>query len=916
MRHLLLALALLAPGRPGRAQESQSSPQSLSQVQPPAGFVTLESVTSPQGALATNVTVDMKNQPRVAILAEIARQANLSYVADRALPGMAASVTLTVSRVPARTAVLRLFAGTSLRVMVSPSGQLVVARAATPGAPLEEAAPASDRNERLSGFVRSQASGEVLRRATIRVDDDAQIRQTNEEGFYALVLSAGAHRLRIRALGYAPLDTTIQITSRLQLDFALRTQEAVLSTVQVQASREDRTDLDPQSPQMSVLKIDMKTARSVPPMLGEVDPVRTLTLLPGVSTTSDASTAFSVRGGGADQNLILLDESTIYNPSHILGFLSTFNADAIDDVMLYKGAIPSRFGGRLSSVVDIRQRDGNREKFTGSASIGLLASRALLEGPLPLLRGSWMVAARRSYADAFLGLSSDSSLKSTTAYFYDLNAKANFALGRNGTVIASGYMGRDELAQRREGFGVGWGNRATTLRWNQAIGGRLYSKVTGAWSDYDYKVGFRMDPHDSVRWVAGIQSSDIKVDETFQLTASQKIEFGGEWTRNIFKPGKVQTYGDALNARSTEVEPRYSITRAAYIAHELELGSRIGIQYGLRFADFARVGQATRYSYRNGLPVVYNPGLGRYEPGTLVDSSTVKKGAAMTSYSGVEPRASMRFSLTDNQSLKLSYARTQQFLQLISNRNSVTPLDVWEPAGPFVKPQVADQYALGWARNWNGYELSAETYYKTAENVVDFVDGADVILNPRLETILVQGLGRAYGLELFARRSTGRLTGWGSYTLGRAEQRFRAAGTQNGGINRGQWYPTPFDKTHNFTLVGVWQWKPNWTIGSTFSLASGLPVTLPSSRYFVDGILVPEYSARNGSRLPLYHRLDLSATRTFGRGELQFGVLNAYNRFNAQALRVRQRATNPLESEAVQSSIFGLVPSINYIFRF
>jgi hypothetical protein len=341
------------------------------------------------------------------------------------------------------------------------------------------------RRERVAGYVRSVASGEVVRTAVIRVDASAQVRQTNEEGFFALVLPVGPHRLRVRAIGYAPLDTTIAVNGRLELTLRLRTQATLLQAVKVQATREERADLDPAVPQMSVVRLSMAAAKAAPPVLGEVDPLRTLTLLPGVSTTSDASTAFSVRGGSVDQNLILLDESTIYNPSHIFGFLSTFNADAIDNVTLYKGGIPPRFGGRLSSVVDVRQRDGNREEFAGSASIGLLSSKVLLEGPMPAKRGSWIVAARRSYADAFLPLASDTSVRDSRAYFYDLNAKAQFNIGTTGALIASGFMGRDLLGLSNAGFGATWGNRATALRWNQSFGGRLFSKVSGTWSDYD-----------------------------------------------------------------------------------------------------------------------------------------------------------------------------------------------------------------------------------------------------------------------------------------------------------------------------------------------------------------------------------------------------------------------------------------------
>jgi len=774
------------------------------------------------------------------------------------------------------------------------------------------------RRARVSGYVRSLASGEVVRGATLRVDADAQVRQTNEEGFFALVLPVGSHRVRVRAIGYAPLDTSIVVTERLELTLRLRPQEKVLQAVQVQAKRDERADLDPAAPQMSVVRLDMAAARAAPPVLGEVDPLRTLTLLPGVATTSDASTAFSVRGGGIDQNLILLDESTIYNPSHILGFLSTFNADAIDNVTLYKGGIPARFGGRLSSVVDIRQREGNREEFEGTASVGLLSSKLLLEGPVPGKRGSYILAARRSYADAFLPLASDTTIRDSRAYFYDLNARAQVNLGTTGALIASGFMGRDLLAAQNAGFGATWGNRATALRWNQAFGGRLFSKISGAWSDYDYKLGLRAEPNDSATWVASIVSADLRIDETWQMTANQRLSVGGEITRNIFRPGRFSPVGDTAgsSSRTREVEKRLGVSRAAFVNWEMDVGTRLGLQAGLRYADFARVGEGTRYRYANDAPLVWNPALGRYEPGVLVDSSRVPRGTRMAFYDGVEPRATVRFSLTPQHSLKASYARTQQFLQLVSNTNSPTPLDVWEPAGPFIRPQVADQYAFGWTGQYRGVELTAETYWKRARNVADYIDGVDVFLNPRLETMLVQGEGRAYGLELFARRAEGRFSGWASYTLARAEQRFPAPGTTNGGISGGRWYASPFDKTHNLSLVGSWLWKPKWRVGSTFLLASGLPATLPRARYWVDGFLVAEYGDRNSSRLPLYHRLDLSLTRQYRRGELQFGLINAYNRFNAQSLRVQQRNDNPLAAEAVQTSIFGIIPSLSYAFRF
>jgi hypothetical protein len=691
----------------------------------------------------------------------------------------------------------------------------------------------------------------------------------------------------------------------------------------VQAAKsDDRPDLDPKTPDMSVVRLDLAATRLMPPLLGEVDPIRTLTMLPGVTTASDATTAIVVRGGGADQNLVQLDEATVYSPSHILGFISTFNADAIDDVTLYKGAIPVKFGGRLSSVVDVRQREGNANEFEGKASIGLLSSRAIVEGPLiAKQRGSWMLAARRSYADLFTALASDSNVRQSRAYFYDVNAKASLRLGQTGSLMLSGYAGRDNFNQAAQRFGAGWGNVSATLRWNQAFANRLFSKVSATVSEYDYLIRFTFAAIESAKFNATIGSASVRVDESLQLSNTQRLEFGGELIDHRFSPGTVGPRGaDTTKVRRRSIETRHGYMGALYLGHEAELGARLAVRYGVRWAGFDRIGRGTRYFYENDAPVRFNNTLQRYEPGRLVDSASVGAGESIARYGGWEPRASLRVSLTPQHSLKASYARTQQFVQLVSNSNAPTPLDIWEPVGQYIRPQTADQAAIGYSGQWREYEFTAESYYKRARNVVDYLEGSDIALNNRLETALVQGVGRAYGLELFVRRTRGRNRGWVSYTLGRSEQRFpvprNAGATRGGGVNDGRWYPTPFDKTHNLSIAGLRDLNQKWVLGSTFSLATGLPITLPQSRFMMDGFVLPLYGPRNAARLPLYHRLDLNLTRTLRRGELQFGVLNAYNRFNAQSLRARFDQNTTYTTEAVQTSIFGIIPSINYVFRF
>jgi len=773
---------------------------------------------------------------------------------------------------------------------------------------------------RLSGYVRSLASGEVIRRAEVLADDGAVRVESNEEGFYSVLLPTGTRRIRIRAIGFTPLDTALTVTANLSRDFRLAARKVTLASVTVQAdAKGDRPDLDPRTPDMSVVRLDMRAIKLLPTVLGEPDPIRSLTLLPGVNMSSDASTAISVRGGAADQNLFLLDEATVYNPSHILGFLSTFNADAVDNFTLYKGAIPARFGGRLSSVVDVRQREGNANEFVGSASIGLLASKGTLEGPLPKRVGSYMIAARRSYADLFAPLASDTAIRDVRAYFYDLNAKANVRIGTSGALLLSSYLGRDRFTGGTD-FGAGWGNRATTLRWNQAFANRLFSKVTLAAGTYDYRIDVITGLDDSLTWRSQIRSLDAKIDQTLYLSPTNTLEFGAQFTSQRIRPGDLIPNAGTATFRARRIQPRQALLPALYLGQELQLGPRVSVRYGLRYASYARQGAATIYQYRNGAPVVWNESLSRYEAGVVSDSTLYAAGSSVSSAGGFEPRISGRVMLGESSSIKASYARTQQFLLLVSNTNSVSPLDVWEPAGPYIAPQRADQYALGYSANRFGYELSVEGYWKRASNVVDFIDGSDVLLNPRVETQMVQGSGRAYGLELLLRRTAGTTTGWVSYTLARSEQRFpvpeRSGGSTTGGINGGAWYPSPFDKTHNLSVVVLRPLGRKWTMGSTFMLATGLPTTFPGARYTIDGLLVTEFGPRNGGRLPLYHRLDLNATRQFRRGELQFGVLNAYNRFNAQSLRFRQQVANPRVTEAVQTSIFGIVPSVAYAFHF
>jgi hypothetical protein len=754
----------------------------------------------------------------------------------------------------------------------------------------------------------------VIRSAQVSVAGGGGRAETNVDGFYVLSLTPGTHSIQVRAVGYEPQVDTLTLAGSTSRDFALVPRPYQLSEVTVAAAA-DTSDVDPATTEMSTARLEARLIKLVPVVLGEVDPIRALTLLPGVTTVSDFSTGFSVRGGGADQNLILLDESVIYNPAHVFGFFSVFNGDAVDDVKLYKGAIPARYGGRLSSVLDVHQREGNAKEFEGNATLGLLASRLSAEGPLPGRAGSYLVAGRRTYADLFLKLSSDPDLNQNVAYFYDLNLKTNVRLGATGSLMVSGYFGRDrfKVADR---FSAGWGNAAGTLRWNQAFGNRLFSKVGLTVSNYDYNLEFLGVGRD-LAWTSRIGGADLRLNETYHVANGNILEFGGELTWHQIDPGSIRPVGDSP-VIPLDLQRRRGIAPAAHLSHEIDLGSSVSLRYGVRYAGFRRVGPGTTYRYAGGAPLVYDPTLGRYQRGLVVDSTRHPGGTTIGSFGGLEPRVALRVGVSGTASLKASYSRTRQYLHLISNTNSPTPVDIWEPVGPYLEPQLSDQVALGYSTTWGErrYELSIEAYFKRLARVTDFIDGADLALNDRLETEMLQGNGRAYGLELFGRKQGGRLTGWISYTLSRSERRLAGVSPADPGINGGRYYPSPYDKTHDLSVVGFYPMSRTWTLGGTFILASGLPATFPRSRYQYAGLLMLEYGDRNANRLPAYHRLDLTATRSWGGKELQLGIYNLYNRFNAQSIFFRAAENDPLRSEAVQTSVFGIVPSVSFSFRF
>ncbi|MEP2237215.1 MAG: TonB-dependent receptor [Maribacter sp.] len=772
----------------------------------------------------------------------------------------------------------------------------------------------------LSGSIAESSSNETLIGVTVAIPELSTGVTTNEYGFYSISLPEGTYKVLISYLGFEDIIQEIELTENRRIDFLLEEEAEQLEEVVV---TENVEKMDIRKPQMSVNTLSVGTIKKIPVILGEADVIKSILLLPGVTNAGEGASGFNVRGGAADQNLILLDEAIIFNSSHLFGFFSVFNPDAIKDVKLYKGGIPARYGGRVSSVLDIFQKEGNSKEFKMNGGIGAVASRLLIEGPIKKDKAAFLIGGRASYAHLFLPLFDVDN----TAYFYDLNTKLNYRLNDKNNIFLSGYFGRDVFGIN-DSFVNTYGNTVGNFRWNHLFSDKLFSNLSLIYSDYYY--GLKLD-FVGFNWNSGIRNFNIKYDLKHYATDKLQINYGVNNVYYQFNPGKIEPSNAESGIVEEQLIQKYANEFAAYVDFEHRVTDNLSLGYGLRFSHFTRLGQDELNVYADNNPVEFDPLLLIYKEADPIDVINPGRGTTLSNFSNFEPRASLSYTLNETSSIKASYTRLAQYLHLLSNTSSPTPLDVWTPSGPFTKPQLLDQYAFGYFKNINDgdYSFETEAFYKDVQNRIDYIDGANLIANNAIEQVILNGEARAYGLEVLLRKNEGKLQGWLAYTLSKSEQRTpgRTSTSDNGrsnietGINFGDWYNTPYDKTHDVSMFLSYDLNEKWSFGGNFTYQTGQPTNYPIGQFEFENLTVPYYGLRNTQRLPAYNRLDLSATLTPRKnktrkmkGEWVFSLYNVYNRRNAASVSFRQNDDTGV-NEAVRTSIFGIVPAVTYNFK-
>jgi TonB dependent receptor/CarboxypepD_reg-like domain/TonB-dependent Receptor Plug Domain len=751
----------------------------------------------------------------------------------------------------------------------------------------------------VSGAVKDGNTGETLIGANVfLLTPKPSGTLTNAYGFFSIIAEEGTYKLVVSFSGYKTDTTEIELVKNMRMDVNIQSKKAQLDVVVISSKKKNE---NVSKPIMGVEKINMTQINKLPVIFGERDILKTIQLMPGFKAVGEGNAGFNVRGGNADQNLILLDEAPVYNASHLLGFFSTFNSDAIKDASIYKGGMPAQYGGRLSSVVDIKMKDGNAKKLDVAGGIGLIASRISIGAPIVKDKGSITVSARRTYADVFLGLQKDTGQGKRTLYFYDVNLKANYRVSKKDRVFLSGYFGKDFLKLSKD-FSADWGNATATLRWNHVFGNRLFSNTSLIYSAYNYAVSIKIG--DVIyKGKTNIIDYNFKQDFDWNITNDSKLRFGANFIRHSVDPGSVSTNNSAAgNVQPTQ--KRLSLESAIYASHEWKATDKIEIVYGVRASNLAVRGAGDFYEFSKS--------------GVLTNTINYKKGETVKSYFNLEPRFSASFKLNDRNSIKASYNRNVQNLHLMTNSTSANPTDVWLPSTNNIKPEIADQVAVGFYKDSKDdvYEFTSEIYYKDLQNQIEYRNGAEILANNFVEGDLLYGKGRSYGIELMLRKKTGRLTGWVGYTLSKVEKQFNE-------LNEGKYFNARQDRTHDISIVGMYDLSKKWNMSATWVYNTGSAITFPSGKYKVNNRTVFLYTERNGYRMPAYHRLDFAVnyepsihkTRRY-KSSWSFGLYNVYGRENAFSIGFRENKDDPTKTEAVRTSLFRFIPSVTWNFKF
>ena len=753
----------------------------------------------------------------------------------------------------------------------------------------------AQKRHTISGTVSDATTGETLIGASITVAElPGTGVTTNSYGYFSLTVPDGKYSFEFSYLSYDTKVIKLNHSENKQLTIKLEPSSTELRDVVITARSKNYNIT---STDIGMEKLEVKQISKIPVIFGEADIMKTLKLTPGIKSAGEGSGGFFVRGGSNSQNLILLDEATVYNADHLLGFFSTFNSDAINNIQMYKGTAPAEYGGRISSVLDVKMNDGNNQSHRVGGGIGLISSRLNLEGPIVKDKSSYLITGRRTYADLFLKLSKDDLINGNKLYFYDFNAKVNYRINDKNRLYLSGYYGRDVFDFQNR-FGINWGNLTGTLRWNHLWSEKLFSNTSVIYSNYDYKVNVLQDAGFSLTSI--IKNWNFKQEFQYFMNSSNTLSFGLSTIYHTILPGQLETTDDSA-ILPAQLQQKNAVDNGLYISNVWKPNSSININYGLRLSAYHLFGPGNFYSYRNGL---------------VADTTAYSKAEIVQTYFNIEPRLNIAYIINKFNSLKVSYTRNTQNLHLVSNSTSTLPTDIWISSSNNVKPEIGDQTSLGYFRNFakDKYQFSSEIYYRWMQNQIDLKNGADINANELIEGELLFGVGRAYGLELLLKKNTGKLTGWIGYTYSRTERLID-------GINNNNWYPARQDITHDVSVVGIYDFNKKWTVSATWVYNTGNAVTFPTGKYIINGNIKYYYTERNGYRMPNYHRLDIGATRTLTKSKtressLNFSVYNAYGQKNPFSIDFEQDENNPAKTNAVMTYLFTYIPSITYNFKF